>query len=111
MTYQLIGPLLTKVTKLADNTATTVFTANQGGAHIASIVVIENNGGTPTLTLTIVTDAGTIYYLRKAVAMTAGTAFIFNTEFLLPPDWLIKVTSSSGTGDMDVLVNYIDRAK
>ena len=42
--------------------------------------------------------------LRAAQAMTAGTPLIFNEAFTLPPDYIIKVTSSAASGDMDVMV-------
>lgn len=89
--------------RIANNGLTTVFNA-VGQVAISSIIVTPTTG-TPNLTIEIYdASAASIMTLRKAVAMTAGTAFIFNELFTLNPGQTIRVTSSSATGDMDVMV-------
>lgn len=98
------GPVISDdPVRLTGNTATVVFTAT-GVTTIASIICTPTNA-TPSLTIEIYNAAGTsIMFLRDAVAMTAGTPFIFNEVFTINPQQTIRVTSSSGTGDMDVMV-------
>jgi hypothetical protein len=109
MSYNIEGALLTEFTKLTDGTATEVFPKSgniAGQTLIASIVCTENNAGTPTLTIEA-HDGTNSYYIRKAVAMTAGTAFVFDTPFVLPQAWTLKVTSSDAQGEIDVAVTYV----
>ena len=88
---------------LTNGSATVVFTA-VGVTLIASIVVTPTSG-TPNLTIEIYNAAGSkVMTLRKAVVMTAGTPFIYNEAFTINPGQTIRVTSSSGSGDMDVQV-------
>jgi hypothetical protein len=92
---------------LTDNTATTIYTASQGGTRIRSITACETAGATPTLTVDIYDVANTTaYHKRKAVAMTAGTEIVFNEPFYLPPLWAIRLTSSSLTGGVDWTLTY-----
>jgi hypothetical protein len=102
--FKIDGPLLTdNPVRLTGNTATTVFTAT-GATSIASIICTPTSG-TPTCTIEIFNAAGSgIMKLRAAQATTAGTPLIFNEVFTLSPGQVIKVTSSSGSGDMDVMV-------
>lgn len=105
MTYQLVGPLLSELTKISGNTVTAVFSATST-TPIASIVVTENGGTTPTLTVEIY-NGTTSYYLRKGIAMTAGTPWTWEIPFLLGAGSSIRVTSGHASGNMDVLVNYV----
>jgi hypothetical protein len=102
--FTLPGPVLSdNPIRLTDGSATIVFTAS-GVTPISSIICTPTNG-TPNLTIEIYNAAGaSAMTLRKAVAMTAGTAFIFNEVLTLNPGETIRVTSSSGSGEIDVLV-------
>lgn len=102
--FKIESPVLSDdPTRLTGNTATTVFTA-VGRTSIASIICTPTSG-TPTCTIEIFSAAGSgIMKLRAAQATTAGTPLIFNEVITLNPGQSIKVTSSSASGDMDVLV-------
>ena len=105
--FSLEGGLITEdAVALTGNTATTVYTATLGATPISSIVVTPTSG-TPNLTIGIYNASDTLVgRLRVAVAMTAGTPFIWNEVFVLAANYKIKVTSSSGTGDMEVFVTH-----
>jgi hypothetical protein len=91
---------------LTDNTATTIYTAT-GTTRIRSLMCCETGGGTPTLTVDIYDVANTTAYRKRtAVAMTAGTPVIFDDEYYVPHGWAIRLTSSSGTGDIDWILTY-----
>jgi len=105
MTIAISGGLISEPKAITGNTRTTVFTAERR-TLIASIIVTPTSG-TPNLTLSRY-DGTTRTHLRSAVAMTAGTAFIWNEPFTVDPGGLVEVTSSSGTGDMDVLTTYVN---
>lgn len=102
--FKIDGPLISdNPVRLANGNATPVFTA-VGATSIASIICTPTSG-TPTCTIEIFDAAGTgIMKLRTAQATVAGTPLIFNEVFTLSPGYVIKVTSSAGSGDMDVMV-------
>lgn len=104
MTLALSGALMSERTAVTGNTVTTVYTP-VGRTTLVSIVVTPTSG-TPSLSLSIY-NGTTRSYIRKAVAMTAGTAFTFEVPFVLDPVDVLEVTSSSGTGDMDVVVSVL----
>ena len=98
--YALIGGLTTDdPTRLTGNTATTVFTA-VGATPIASIIVCPTTG-TPTFTITLVSPAAVIRNIWKGTSPN-----VFNEYIMVPPLYVLKVTSSSATGDMDVTVTH-----
>jgi len=108
--FNVEGGLVTEdPVRLTDNAPTIVYplasSPAKGSALIASIIVCPTSG-TPNITIEWFNAAGSsVGYLRKAVAVSAaGTPFIFNEPFVLPPLYTLRVTSSSGTGDMDVFV-------
>lgn len=107
MSYLIQGPLNSQVTVLSGNTATSVFAPTRK-TTVASVVVTPTSG-TPNLTI-LKTDGTTTMYYRTAVTMTAGTAFVFDTPIVLDADWILKVQSSSGSGDMTVDVSYLESA-
>lgn len=102
--FTLPGPVLSDdPVRLTDGSATTVFTAI--GATSISSIICTPTSGTPTCTVEIYNAAGSgIMKLRAAQATTAGTPLIFNEMVTLNPGATIRVTSSSGSGDMDVMV-------
>lgn len=104
MTIAISGGLMSEWTKIADSSATPVFTANRK-TLIVSIVVTPTNG-TPTLSIAR-NDGAAIHYRRKGVAMTAGTQYVDDTPFVLDNEDTIEVTSGASGGDMDVCVTYL----
>ena len=106
MSITISGGLLSEPDVVTTNAIETVFTADRGRVLISSIIVTPTTG-TPSLSISRY-DGTTRTYLRKAVAMTAGTAFVWDTPFMLDPAGKIEVTSSSATGDMDVLTTYVN---
>lgn len=97
------GSRITEDGRLTD-TATTIFTAI-GATWIHAITATENNGGTPTLSIEKY-DGTNTYYIRRAVAMVAGTQVIYDTGFLLPIGWAIRLTSNDASGHVDWSITY-----
>lgn len=106
MSYNVTGVIATKPTKLSDNTATTVLGTSKR-TTVLSIVCTEWGNGTPTVTIDLY-DGTTTYYLRNALAMTAKQTITFDTEFVLAQNQVLRVTSSDASGEVDVLVNYLN---
>jgi len=103
MTILVAGAQLTEYKTITASTVTTVFTAT-ARTTITGLSVCPTTG-TPNLSVSRY-DGTTRHYLRKLVAMTAGTAFVYETPFVLDAGNVLEVTSSSASGDMDVLVTY-----
>lgn len=107
MTVSILGALVPQNTTITGNTVTTVLQLAKAGTMVS--ITVCPTSGTPNLSISIY-DGTTRRYLRKAVAMTAGTAFVYDTPQALGRKDVVEVTSSSGTGDMDVFVNYLGDA-
>lgn len=98
------GALLTEWVAITGSSVTTVLTATQR-TTIASIVVCPTTGS-PNLSVSKY-NGTTRYYKFKAKPMTAGTPYVWDTPFSLDPGNVLEITSSSGSGDMDVEINYV----
>jgi hypothetical protein len=105
MTISISGGLLSEPKAITANTISAVYTAERR-TLIASIVVTPT-AGTPNLSVSRY-DGTTRVYIRKAVAMTAGTAWTWEIPFVLDPGGVLEVTSSAGSGDMDVLTTFVN---
>ena len=106
MSVSITGALMTEPAVITANTRTTVFTADRGRTTIVSLIVTPTSG-TPNLSISRY-DGTTRTMLRKEVAMTAGTALVLDVPFVIDQNGTLEVQSSSGTGDMDVLVTYLN---
>lgn len=106
MSYNVNGVLASTPTKLTDATATTVLDTSKR-TTVLSIICTEWGGNTPNLTIDLY-DGTTTIYLRNALAMTAKQTFVFNDEFVLAQNQVLRVTSSDASGEVDVLVNYLN---
>lgn len=105
MTIAISGGLLTEPKAITGSSITTVYTADKR-TLIASIVVTPTSG-TPNLSVSRY-DGTTRSYIRKVVTTTAGTAWTWEIPFILDPGGVLEVTSSSATGDMDVLTTFVN---
>jgi hypothetical protein len=105
MTITVEGAQLTELFTMIAVGPTTVYTAAKR-TTITAIVVCPTNA-TPNLSISRY-DGTTRRFIRKAVAMTAGTAFVWDTPFVLDPGEVLEVTSSSPTGDMDVMTTFLN---
>ena len=98
------GGTITDDGRLTTNTATTIYTATSA-TWVRSITATERGGGTPTLSIDKY-DGTTAYMIRRQLSMTGGTQVVYNEPFLLPPGWLIRMTSGNAGGDIDWSITY-----
>lgn len=98
------GGYLTEYVKLTGNTATTVLDVPQS-VTVASVICTETGGATPNLTIDV-HDGTSSYHLRNAAAMTAKQTVTYAEPFTIPNGWVLRVTSSNASGQVDVFVNY-----
>lgn len=85
---------------LADNSATPIFTA-EGATYIRVIAAEKNASGSHTVTLDKF-DGST----AKVIRFVATLPLTFDTPFLLPPGWSIRMTSSDASGKIDWSITY-----
>jgi len=108
MSFTVSGGLLSKPVKLTGNSVTEILVATKR-TTILSVICAEIGAATPNLTVELYdTTNTTSYYLRFALAMTAKQVVVLNDEFVLPQGWKLRVTSSNASGQVDVLVNYLN---
>lgn len=99
--FSLDGALFTEDgLRLTGNTLTTLYTASNGATPISSIICCATTG-TPTITITVESPTGTSRTLWKATAPTT-----FQELYFLPSLYILKVQSSSASGDIDVHVTH-----
>lgn len=99
--FSLDGALFTEDgTRLTSNAVTTLYTASSGSTPISSIICCATTGS-PTVTITVETPGGVSRTLWKATAPTT-----FQELYFLPSLYLLRIQSSSATGDVDVHVTH-----
>jgi hypothetical protein len=85
---------------LADNAATSIFTAT-GATYIRVIAAEKNAAGSHTVTVDKYNGSA-----AKVVRFTAALPLTYDTPFLLPPGWSIRLTSSDASGKIDWSITY-----
>lgn len=106
MTISLRGAQVRFSKTVTGNGITSVVPITDGKQRTLSLLIVTPTSGTPNLSISVY-DGTTRYYLRKAVAMTAGTPYILDTPVPLDRKEIVEVTSSSASGDMDVIAATI----
>lgn len=85
---------------LDDNAATVIFTAT-GATYIRVIAAEKNAAGSHTVTVDKYNGSA-----AKVVRFTAALPLTYDTPFLLPPGWSIRLTSSDASGKIDWSITY-----